>query len=211
MPAKQRLIAYVDGFNFYYGLREAGLHRHKWLNIHRMCESLLKPEQSLKLVRYFTSQVSGKAERRQSNYLEALTTVGGVEIEYGHFLKTAIRCYRCQNTWKKPEEKKTDVNISVRMLEDAYDDLFDIALLISGDSDLVPPVESIHKRYSDKKVIIAKPPCRRSEQLDQAAHGTFRISNATIRQNRLPDPVIRSDGRKLYAPSTWGGSDKALL
>ena len=46
--------------------------------------------------------------------------------------------------WKTNEEKKADVNVAVRLLQDADDDLFDTALVVSGDGDLVPPIEPVH-------------------------------------------------------------------
>ena len=40
----------------------------------------------------------------------------------------------------------TDVNIATAMLTDAYRDRFDTALLVSADSDLVPPVRAARMR-----------------------------------------------------------------
>jgi uncharacterized LabA/DUF88 family protein len=49
------------------------------------------------------------------------------------------------------EEKRTDVNIAVSMLDDAYQDACDQFVLISGDSDLVPGVSTIRTRFPNKK------------------------------------------------------------
>ncbi|MFL1587059.1 NYN domain-containing protein, partial [Stutzerimonas stutzeri] len=77
---------------------------------------------------------------RQNRYIDALTARGGVSIDYGHFLSRPARCRSCGAKWQRNEEKKTDVNIAVRLLEDAFDDLFDVAIIVSGDSDLAPPI-----------------------------------------------------------------------
>ena len=53
------------------------------------------------------------------------------------YLKT-LTCSRCGFVHSTSVEKKTDVNIAVRLLEDAYDNEFDLALVISADSDLAP-------------------------------------------------------------------------
>ena len=42
----------------------------------------------------------------------------------------------------RPEEKKTDVNISVRMIKDCIQDKTDKLILVSADSDLIPPLEA---------------------------------------------------------------------
>ena len=53
------------------------------------------------------------------------------------------------------EEKRTDVNIAIQMLEDAYEDRCDKLILVSGDSDLVPAV--IRVRNLGKKVLVYIP------------------------------------------------------
>ncbi|MDE0497872.1 MAG: NYN domain-containing protein [Acidimicrobiaceae bacterium] len=200
-----RLVAYVDGFNLYYGLRDARLHSSRRLDLHGVCTSLLKSSQRLELVRYFTTRVRGDpaAVRRQSVYIDALLARGGLEIDFGHFLSSNTQCRSCGAVTRKREEKKTDVNIAVRLLEDAYSDRFDVAMVISGDSDLVPPVESVRNRFPDKRVLVAGPPERWSAQLSQAANAALRISPLTIRSNRLPDPVVTPSGTQLWAPRGW--------
>ena len=70
----QRMIAYIDGFNLYYGLRAAGWRRYYWLDLRRLAENLLRPGQTLAAVRYFSARVQravsvgseryGRARRR---------------------------------------------------------------------------------------------------------------------------------------------------
>ncbi len=43
----ERLIAYVDGFNLYFGMRETGWQRFYWLDIELLVRNLLKPYQKL--------------------------------------------------------------------------------------------------------------------------------------------------------------------
>lgn len=205
MHPERRLAAYIDGFNLYYALRDARLHKHKWLDLCDMCLSLLKPGQTLEFIRYFTSRIRGNpaATARQARYLDALTVKDNITIDYDNFLTKEVRCRKCKNTWTKHEEKKTDVNISIRLLEDAYAGNFDIALWISSDSDLVPPVKYIHTHFPDKEGVMTSPPKRKSKQLNAAASKTFPISKATIRSNRLPNPVIVHNGLELYASDEW--------
>jgi len=64
----------------------------------------------------------------------------------GNFKKKNIECRvaLCTFAGKKffatQEEKRTDVNIAVYMLDDGYRNLADTFVLVSGDSDLVPPI-----------------------------------------------------------------------
>ena len=202
----ERAIVYIDGFNLYHGLMQAQLGRSRWLDLSAMSRSLLGDNRRLELVRYFITRVRSRPEdeERQSVYIDALRAHGSIEIDFGFFLrKKDIECRRCQNSWPDYEEKKTDVNIAVRLLNDAFDDRFDVALIVSGDSDLVPAVESVRTRHPDKRLIVAFPPMRRSFDLEVAAHASFGIRNRQIRGSRLPDPVITPEGIALRAPMGW--------
>ena len=203
--ATERVVAYIDGFNLYYGLREARLRSSRWLDLRALCESLVKPHQRLCLVRYFTTRVRNnpRAAQRQGVFIDALRASGGIEIDYGHFLDKTVTCKSCRSTRRTAEEKKTDVNIAVRLLDDAFDDRFDVAMLISADSDLAPPIESVRRRFPQKTVLVASPPRRWSSELQRAANATIRIADKNIRSNRLPDPVIAPDGTTLRAPPGW--------
>ena len=70
----ERVIAYVDGYNLYYGLRQKGWKRFYWLNIKAMVGHLLRPDQKLVATKYFTTIVNypEAKHRRQSSFLEAV-------------------------------------------------------------------------------------------------------------------------------------------
>ena len=202
----ERVIAYIDGFNLYHGLMQARLGSSRWLDLRSLSQSLLKPSQRLELVRYFTTRVRDQpdTEKRQSIYIDALKARGGIEIDYGFFLKKKdTSCHRCGHTRPSYEEKKTDVNIAVRLLNDASDDRFDIAIIVSGDSDLVPAVESVSARFPTKGLLVAFPPKRYSSDLSRAAHDSFVVWEDKIRVSRLPDPVVTAEGIELRAPLGW--------
>ncbi len=155
----QRVIAYIDGFNLYFGLCSAGLDKYKWLDLSKIVHKLLKPDQELEEIKYFTSRVNNNPEKqkRQTIYIEALESTG-VKVFYGKYQSIKIECKRCGNIWNDYNEKMTDVNIATHMLADANSDKYDMAMLISGDSDLVPSVKLINKEQRNKRVFIAFPP-----------------------------------------------------
>ena len=160
------------------------------------------------MVRYFTARVfpdvydPGK-EARQTAYLEALTTLPDLSIHYGYFLPKELKCFNCGRVRHTYEEKMTDVNISVALLNDAQDDLFDTAMIVSADSDLVGPVQAVRDRYPAKRVLIAFPPKRSSFNLLNVANAHFIIGQDKLRHSQLPDQVTRSDGYVLKRPSSW--------
>ena len=209
-PKHVRVISYIDGFNLYFGLKESRFERYLWLNLFRLSLELLKPGQKLLQVKYFTSRISTPEDKRkrQSNYLEALGTQPLIQIFEGQFLDKQRECFRCQRKWTDHEEKMTDVNIATQLLLDAFDDKFDTALVISGDSDLVPPIRAIRQRNSTKRIIVVFPPSRTSIQLQNACHAAFTIGRANLAASVFPDEVLKNDGYLLKRPLSWGPTEQ---
>lgn len=203
-----RVVAYVDGFNLYFGLKAKGWKKHYWLDLNRLATSLLKPGQTLAGVHYFTSRIRDNGRnvadmQRQSDYLDALATLPSLTIHYGHYLQKCRRCHSCGAQWMDYEEKMTDVNIAMQLLADAFEDHFDTALVISADSDLTTPVRQVRARFPAKRVIVAQPPGRNSVQLAGVATAAFTISETKVRQSQLPAAVTTASGYVIYRPSTW--------
>lgn len=204
----ERIIAYVDGFNLYYELRSKSWRRLYWLDVRSLAENLLQPGQGLLAVHYFTTRIRSRpgdeeARRRQGTYLDALATRPGVRLHYGHYLSRTRRCPRCGAAWQTFEEKMTDVNIAVALLEDAQANAFDTAILVSGDSDLTRPVQAVRTRHGSKRVVVAFPPDRVSAQLRNAATAGFVIGRKKLKDSQLPDRVSKPDGRVLIRPQEW--------
>ena len=203
-----RVIAYVDGFNLYFGLRSRKWRRYYWLDLHRMAQNLLRSGQQLIETKYFSSRISAtradpQKARRQVVYLEALQTLPGVRIFFGHYLENPVECRRCGATWISHDEKMTDVNIATELLTDAFDDRFDTALLVTADSDLTRPIEVVRSRYPGKRVVLAFPPNRFSERLKQVGSAYFTIGRDALAASQLPDHVTKPDGFVLQRPAKW--------
>ncbi len=212
-----RVIAYIDAFNLYFGLRDSGLERYLWLDIRALAGTMLRPNQQLAAVKYFTARISGsqpgqpqttardanEKRKRQSDYLEAIKERGGVETFEGHYLAKPMRCLSCQNQWTRYEEKITDVQIATQLLMDVFADRLDVAIVVSADSDLVPPVRAVRQTFKGKRIIVFQPPGRRSYDLSRAAHHTFAITDAMRAASQLPNLVVKADGTKLRRPAKW--------
>ena len=95
----------------------------------------------------------------------------------------------------------TDVNIAVELLGDAQDDIFDTALVVSGDSDLYGPIETVRRRYPHKRVVVAFPPDRVSKKLRSGP--SFTIGRDAFRDSQLPDQATNAHGHVLSRPANW--------
>ena len=202
----ERVKAYVDGFNLYHGLRQKHGRRYHWLDLEALIASLLRRDQVLMGVDYFTARVRQQpdSEVRQATYLDALAAhCGRVKIVEGRFQEKTRYCRSCRTEMTLYEEKETDVSIAAALIEDAVNDTFNAALLVSADSDLCPAVRTVGRLRPDKRIFAAFPPHRRSDDLRRALGGAvFTIGDAKIRKALLPD-VVEAGGVLLRRPSYW--------
>lgn len=203
-PPPSRVAFYVDGCNLYYGLRQSGLRRYYWLDLASLAQNFLKPGQTLVATKYFTAIVKGdpgKSERH-TTYIDALNALGRVEVVAGFFQQEPVFCGNCRIRRPIPKEKQTDTNIATSMVVDAYQDAWDVAFLVWGDADLVPPIAAIRGRFPEKRVFVASPPGRVSGELRGAAHSAFYVNPAMLGRSQLPDEVV-SNGVRLSRPEKW--------
>jgi uncharacterized LabA/DUF88 family protein len=200
----ERVIVYIDGFNLYFGLKTRGWQRFLWLDIFKMANSLLKPDQTLVGVKYFTSRIRLPHDKasRQNAFLEALETLPGLGIFYGNYQINKRSCKNCGSISHIPNEKMTDVNIATEMLTDAFSDKCDTALLISADGDLRTPVQRIAE-IAGKRVIVIYPPGRRCFALEEVATAHMSLGRHHLINSQFPRQVKKADGYMLHRPLEW--------
>lgn len=199
------VITYIDGFNLYFGMKKEFGNKYLWLNVEELSRLLINPGDTLVAVKYFTSRVTNQPdkERRQNIYLEALMVATQCEIYYGRYQPNITNCKRCGANWPSPKEKMTDVNIATQMIKDAFTNEFETALLISGDSDLLPPLNTIKSYLPHKRIGIYFPPKRHSIHLQPASDFNGYIGNKKLRDSQLPSQIIKANGFILNRPTSW--------
>ncbi|RKZ30789.1 NYN domain-containing protein [bacterium] len=202
---QKKVIAYIDGFNLYFGIKAKYGRKLIWLNPVVLAENLLKPGQRLTAVKYFTSRLVAPPDKvkRQTTFIEALETLPNVKIIYGRYQLEERTCPKCGYLDQVPHEKKTDVNIAVEMLADAVKGDFDTALLMSADADLVPALEKIGVLSPLRNIVIAFPPGRYSKELAKQGFPSFVIGRRKLEISQFPDEVIKASGFVLKKPEKW--------
>ena len=205
MAKQERVIAYIDGFNLYFGIKQNGWNDILWLDVNSLAARLLMPTQQLIETKYFTSRVRNNPgkEKRQTAYLEALQTHTGIKIFYGHYQSYVETCRRCGHSYPYSNEKMTDVNIATELLSDAFNDRYDAALLVTGDSDLVPPIRSVHLNFPAKRIVVGFPPNRFNINVKNVAKGSFMIGRKSLKDSQLPEQVVKPNGHILQRPGSW--------
>jgi len=206
-----RTIVYVDGFNLYYGaLRGTPF---KWLDLDALFGKVLGPQNRLVKIKYFTALVQPtptdpNVHVRQSAYLLALQAhCPLVEIYYGHFLRHQVTMEHANPppalvpVWKN-EEKGSDVNLALHVLNDAWLGAYDCAVIVSNDSDLAQSLRMV-KAQHQKVIGLVTPgaPLRKtSVQLRRHADFLRPIHRGALASNQLPDPIPSTTIRK---PAGW--------
>jgi uncharacterized LabA/DUF88 family protein len=186
-----RVAVFIDGFNFYHGLRAIHDRKYLWLDLAQVARLLCRAEDTLVAVQYFTAEVRPDtlSSENQRVYLDALAEVGGVTITFGRYRDKHMTCRDCQATWRTQEEKETDVNIAVALLAGVARDAFDTAVVVSADSDLCPAIRAVGDLDPAKRVVVVFPPGRHSDDLRRAADDAVHLRARVLRQSMLPEVV----------------------
>jgi uncharacterized LabA/DUF88 family protein len=170
---------------------------------------MLTDRQELVAIKYFTAPIIGSKgkQARQNAYLDALRTLPRVEITFGRFEPDRKECDKCGKPAYHPQEKKTDVNIAVSLISDALDNKYDTAILVTGDSDIVPALEAVKRLAPSKRLVAAFPPHRYSKELEDATHvkPPIRIWEPLLRKSRLPDIIKRDGLPDVLCPNKYSG------
>lgn len=220
MSARPRAFVYVDGLNLYFrALRGTP---YKWLNIEALCDRML-PRFDVVKIRYYTARIRSRGDSqrplRQETYLRALRTLPRVEIHYGKFsvqkvsrelarpsLANRVRRWfglpqgmnRCVRVYD-PKEKGSDVNLAVHVVNDAWHDRYDVAVVLSNDSDLLESLRIV-RRERAKRVWVINPHRDPNPELHREADAVRRLSPHHLAESQLPEAI---PGTPIHKPSIW--------
>lgn len=206
-----KIYVYVDGFNLYYrALRKTPF---KWLDLNSLSEKLLNPGDTIDLIRYFTARVSARAgdadaPRRQQIYFNALGCLPNIKIHYGKFLaKTKIR--PLVSDPKKfvevhdTEEKGSDVNLAVHLVNDGWHGRYDVALILSQDTDLIEPLRIVSQELGKTVGLIWLDGGRPNKYMASAASFVRHVSRSDLAASQFTNTILRADQAPISKPQGW--------
>jgi len=207
-----RTIVYVDGFNLYYGAVKGT--PYKWLDILKLCQLLLPKNQIVK-IKYFTALVTARPSdpdqpNRQMLYLRALRTIPDLEIFYGHFLEHEIMMPAANPPPGRPkyvrviktEEKGSDVNIAAHMVNDGHNGRYQVAVIISNDSDLVEPIKIVRQELKLPVGVLNPISDHPSHELRKYATFVKPIRKGVLSASQFP-PRLKDTAGEFYKPPAW--------
>jgi uncharacterized LabA/DUF88 family protein len=199
---------YVDGFNLYYGcIKDTPYH---WLDVGKMCRLLL-PKDQIHRIKYFTALVEARPNDpdqpvRQRAFLRALQTIPNLEIILGTFLSHEVTMPRSpigSGYVKviKTEEKGSDVNLATHLLLDGFRNDYELAVVVSNDSDLLLPIQVVTDQFG-KSVGLLNPQLHPSVTLIPHVMFVKNIRKNVLNNSLFPPDLIDKNGR-FSKPVTW--------
>ena len=206
-----RTIIYVDGFNLYYGCLKNT--PYKWLNLDILFSKLLSPENEIIAIKYFTAIVKPSPDNKNSpikqmSYIRALEKyIPYFKAHYGYFTNYKVKLPRVIRPYDlvevtREEEKGSDVNLATHLLNDAWLDKYDCAVIVSNDSDMAEAMRLIKEHHEAKILGLITPgeELRTSESLRKHADFTKKIRNSFLKKSQLPNPIPNST---IHKPPEW--------
>lgn len=206
-----KINIYVDGFNLYYGsLKDTP---YRWLDLLKLSQFLF-PKDTINHIKYFTALVKARSHNpdqpiRQQTYLRALKTIPNLTVIEGSFLTKEVIMPLAAPPGSpvkyakviKSEEKGSDVNLAVHLLNDGYKKDYELGVVITNDSDLVEPIKIV--RYElGLPVGLVNPHKHPSFVL--RPHTTFikRIRKGVLQASQFPKTLTDSLGT-FHKPASW--------
>ncbi|HSX04603.1 MAG TPA: NYN domain-containing protein [Rhabdochlamydiaceae bacterium] len=202
-----RTIALIDGFNLYHAIASLRRPELKWVNLKTLSGIFINTSiEQLDEVFYFTAyadHVAAPVLQAQKAYIKALKIASVLPI-LGFFKKKERKCPSCSHKWVSHEEKETDVNIASYLIDLAYQNVFDRALVISNDSDLSPAIRLVRRRFPEKRITTVAPPnYYHSNELIQASSDKARIRPEHLEQALFPSAIEDGVGHLINCPKEY--------
>lgn len=227
-----RVAMFVDGFNFYNGVFRGDPMKSspqtKWLDPLKLGNAICRQlgiDGEIVRVHYCSAPAlpgvgDPRQVTRQQHFLRALSGLPGVVLTLGQHTENRkyVRRLAADNRTAigRPvlamvrEEKGSDVNLATFLVRDAALNEYDTALLVSNDSDLVNAVRIARLDFG-RRVVVVSPvingprgkKVRVTNQLRDAADQSLVLDVTLLKNCRLADPALDSEGREVHCPAEW--------
>lgn len=191
---RDRVVCFIDGLNLHHAISRLRTPHLHWIDLQALTKFYIKSrDEEVTRILYFSSlstHMDESSQKMQHSFVTALQ-LRNIKPILGHFKQKDRYCPKCLSHYRTHEEKETDVNIALALLDLAYQNVYDRALLITNDSDLAPAIRNVRERFPNKKITIIAPPLsRHCNELTQAASGKMTIQIQHLEKSLLPEVIV---------------------
>lgn len=178
MSNKERVSIFIDGSNLYYSLNSLGVSK---IDFNKLAQ-MLKKDRLLVSVYYYNAplDISIDSDKYwdQQKFFDALRKIPGFNV-----ILARLRKHKKDDGTYKFEVKGDDIYLAVDLVSGAYENLYDTALIVSGDEDFVPAIKKVQKL--GKKVENIYFSSTSSNYLKKTCNGSFCIDKKIAKSIEL--------------------------
>lgn len=223
--APPKANVYIDGFNLYHACFDdrgrADWRQYRWLDLGALCAKMFS-NYHINRIRYFTALVDPRPNNpdnrtRQLVYIRALETIPHLTVHRGRFAthvkkrkladlqqtrRAAVPLLPIQEVHVVEEEEKgSDVNLASYMLVDGFRQEYEVAVVVSNDSDLAEPIRLVRGELG-LKVILVNPRTTFAADLKEIADTYKNIRVWVLRDSQFPTTLTDANGT-ITKPDSW--------
>ncbi len=188
---KDRVVIFIDGNNFYHGVKRI-LRSDERIDYQKLINILLENRYLVNAFYYVApldKEAGYEKYEKHQNFLKELAQIPKFKVILCDFKKI------------KREDggffyivKGDDVQLSHDLLMGAFDDIFDTAIIVSGDEDFLPLIKTVRNRFN-KRVENAFFRYSSSYKLRRACNFSFKlnklVSKFVVKKNNTSSGAIR--------------------
>jgi len=137
---KERVVVFIDGSNLYYSLKNLKITR---IDFQKLLHLLTKDKLLISTFYYNASlniKVNPKTYWEQQKFFNELRKIPDFDV-----VLYKLRKHKRKDGNYVFDVKGDDVHLAVDLVSGAYEDLYDVAIIVSGDEDFVPAIKKAQK------------------------------------------------------------------
>jgi uncharacterized LabA/DUF88 family protein len=213
----KKVVVLIDGFNFYHSIRrlqkslessrKTSFNYLKWVDLHKLSSLFIRKNEKLIDVYYFTAYAHWLKDNKASSplvrhkiYTKFLQSKG-INVILGKFKQTTKKCHQCKKHYNTYEEKETDVNISVIAMQLLAEKEIDKLIILSADSDLIPPARKWQEQNQEVSFLI--PPSYKTVVQEIKHNFPYQFIKEKHLQSSLLPESIELNSQLIYMPDNY--------
>lgn len=165
-------MIFIDGSNLYHSLKRYKIKT----NLENIIKKLETKREIIGIF-YYTAMMDKKFDEKRyndhKNFLDKIKKIPNFNVVLCNLRKT-----RLDDGSYRFEIKGDDVHLATDLIKGSYENLYDIAIIVTGDEDFIPAIKLVQK--NGKKVVNAFFPKSSSYLLRNRCNGSINLKKALM-------------------------------
>ena len=169
---KERVSIFIDGSNLYHNLKRYNI-KIKFEDIIKKLETKREVINIFYYTALLDKEYDTKGYEKHKNFLDKIKEIPRFNVILCNLKKIVLKDGTIDY-----KIKGDDVYLATDLIRGAYEDLYDVAIIVSGDEDFIPAIKLAQK--NNKKVINAFFPKSSSYLLRNCCNGSINLKKALL-------------------------------